>query len=249
VACQTCHIKTYARNASDTTATEATETKRDWNLPEWHTVNNRYEPKIDLFNDLKPAYKFWNGTSSGYSLHDIAAIDPATGRYPTSRPIGDINGTGSKLYPFKYKTAVRPFAPGLGKLIPVDTKVYFATGDPLAAIQSSLLLMGHSNAEPFTWVEDDTYQLITHEVSPAAGNALACTNCHISSTATQMNLQGLGYAIKKPTSDLCNDCHSSESYSSSYNSFISIHSRHVDSQQRKCSSCHNFDRPERTNLR
>lgn len=248
VACQTCHIRTYARNAADTTATESTETMRDWSLPEWHTVNNRYEPTVTLANDLKPSYRFWNGTSWGYSLHDPASVDPATGRYPTSRPVGDINGTGSKLHPFKYKTAKRPFAPGLEKLIPVDTKVYFSTGDPNAAIQSSLLLMGHGNSEPYTWVEDDTYQLLTHEIPPSTGNVLACTNCHISTTATQLNLQDLGYAIKKPTSDLCNDCHGSKSYTSTYNGFISIHSRHVDEKKRKCSSCHNFDRPERTNL-
>ena len=33
VACQTCHIPTYARNASDTAATEATEMYRDWLAP------------------------------------------------------------------------------------------------------------------------------------------------------------------------------------------------------------------------
>ncbi len=68
-------------------------------------------------------------------------------------------------------------------------------------------------------------------------------------TATQMNLQSLGYGLKKPASDLCNDCHSLKSYTSSCSDFTSIHSRHVDSKQLKCSNCHNFDRPERTNLR
>jgi uncharacterized protein YeaC (DUF1315 family) len=250
VACQTCHINKSARNASDTTATEATEMKRDWSVPEWSTATNRYEPTVTLMNDIKPEYKFWNGTSWGYSLKDPAALDTATGKYPTSRPIGTVAGTdSSKLYPFKYKTAHRPYATNLGILIPVETKTYFATGDPNAAIMSSLGLMGYGNTEPYSWVDDDTYQLLTHEVPPATGNVLACTNCHVSGTATQMNLQNLGYALKKPTSDLCNDCHSLKSYTSSYSSFTSIHSRHVDSQQRKCSNCHNFDRPERTNLR
>jgi hypothetical protein len=183
-------------------------------------------------------YKFWNGTSWGYSLNDPATLDPATGKYQTSRPVGTVAGTdSSKLYPFKYKTAHRPYATNLGILIPIETKTYFATGDPKAAIMSALGLMGYSNTEPYTWVNDDTYQLITHEVPPATGNVLACTNCHISTTATQMNLQSLGYALKKPTSDLCNDCHSLHSYTSSYTNFTSIHSRHVDSQQRKCSNC------------
>jgi nitrate reductase cytochrome c-type subunit len=254
VACQTCHIPKSAKNAADTAATEATEMNRDWSTPEWHVANNRWEPTVTLANDIKPQYKFWNGTSWGYSLKDPAAIDPAKGKYPTSRPVGTIAGTdSSKLFPFKYKTAHRPYATNLGILIPIETKTYFAgagtAGGVEASILSSLTLMGYSNTEPYTWVDDDTYQLLTHEVPPATGNVLACTNCHISTTATQMNLQSLGYAIKKPTSDLCNDCHGSQSYTSSYNSFTSIHSRHVDSLQRKCSNCHNFDRPERTNLR
>jgi hypothetical protein len=249
-ACQTCHIRSYARDAVDTTTTnESTEMTRDWSVPEWSTALNRWEPTIGRANDVKPAYRFWNGTSWGYSLHDLATFDSTKGAYQTSRPVGSVTGTdSSKLYPFKYKTAFVPYAPNLNKLIPVDTKVYFSSGDPNAAIISALGLMGLSTAETITWVYDDTYQLITHEVMPASGNVLSCTECHISTSATQVNLQSLGYAIKKPTSDLCNDCHNGRTYNSSYNSFISIHSRHVDNEQRKCSNCHNFDRPERTNL-
>jgi len=56
-----------------------------------------------------------------------------------------------------------------------------------------------------------------------------------------MDLQGkLGYAPKKPESDLCNDCHSLRSAS-----FSTIHSVHVDSRHYDCTWCHNFTRPER----
>ncbi|MEW6118131.1 MAG: hypothetical protein AB1553_14725 [Nitrospirota bacterium] len=249
VACQVCHIKTYARNAADTAATEATEIRRDWSHPEWHTANNRWEPTVTMANNLKPVYKFWNGTSWGYSIKDPAAIDPATGRYPTSRPIGDINGTGSKLFPFKYKTTYRPYATNLGILIPINTKVYFGTAGSVAtgvddSITSSLTLMGYSATEPYVWVEDDTYQLITHEVMDDS-QVLSCTNCHVSATATQMNLKSLGYTTKKPTSDLCNDCHSLKSYDGSYSRFTSIHDKHVRDKRYDCSKCHNFSRPER----
>jgi nitrate reductase cytochrome c-type subunit len=252
VACQTCHIPKSAKNAADTTATEATEMSRDWSMPEWHVANNRWEPTVTMANDIKPQYRFWNGTSSGYSLKEPAVIDPATGKYPTSRPVGDINGTGSKLFPFKYKTAHRPYATNLGILVPIDTKVFFSSagtaGGVDASILSSLTLMGYSSAEPYAWVDDDTYQLLTHEVPPATGNVLACANCHVSATATQMNLKSMGYATKKPTSDLCNDCHGSESYDGTYSRFTWVHSKHVNGEHYKCSRCHNFDRPERTDL-
>jgi hypothetical protein len=227
---------------------------RDWSVPEWTAALNRWEPTITRANNVIPEYAFWNGTSWGYSLNDPATLDTVSGRYMTSTPVGNINGTGSKIYPFKYKTAMVPYATNLNILIPIETKTYFSTAGAVPtgvedSIKSSLKLMGYSDMEPYTWVEDDTLQLITHEVPPASGNVLSCTQCHVSATATQMDLKNLGYATKKPTSDLCNDCHSLESYTSSYSNFTSIHSRHVDSQQRKCSWCHNFDRPERTNLR
>jgi len=255
VACQSCHIPKYAKNASDTPATEATETHRDWTVPEWNTAKNRWEPTGTKANNLTPKYLHWDGTSWGYNLKDPAVFDSKTGAYQVSRPQGGINDADSKLYPFKYKTAKQAYAGSLNMLIAIDTSKYWAMpvppyaptqADISATVAAGLMNMGYSATTPFSWVTTDEYQLITHEVPTASNNVLACTQCHINSTATQMKLQtDLGYGLKKPTSDLCNDCHGLQSYTSSYSSFTSIHSRHVDSQRYDCSRCHNFSRPER----
>ena len=126
VACQTCHISAYARNAADTAATETTEVNRDWRVPEFNVPLNRYEPTITRGGDLKPAYRFWNGTSWNYSLKDPVWMDTSTGAHATSRPEGAINDSLSKLYPFKYKKASQPVADSLAMLIALDTAVYFA---------------------------------------------------------------------------------------------------------------------------
>lgn len=253
VACQTCHVPTFAKNASDTAASEATETHRDWMIPEWNAGKLRWEPTPTKANNLIPKYLHWNGTSWGYNLKDNAVWDAQTGAYPMSRPQGGINDINSKLYPFKYKTAKQAFAAALNLIIPIDTAKYWTMPAPPAtptatnindAVVSGLSNLGLSTTTPITWVTTDEYQLIAHEVPTATNNVLACTKCHIDSTATQMKLgRDLGYAIKKPTSDLCNDCHSLQSYTSSYSSFTSVHSRHVS--RRDCSYCHNFSRPER----
>ncbi|MCK7503093.1 MAG: chitobiase/beta-hexosaminidase C-terminal domain-containing protein [Desulfobacterales bacterium] len=65
IACQTCHIPVYAKNASDTAATEATETHRDLTQPEWNAAASRYEPRVTLANNLVPVYRFWDKTSWG----------------------------------------------------------------------------------------------------------------------------------------------------------------------------------------
>ncbi|MEW5746594.1 MAG: choice-of-anchor D domain-containing protein [Nitrospirota bacterium] len=238
VACQTCHIRTYARDAADTATNESTETVRDWKTPEWSTALNRWEPTIHRANTIKPEYRFWNGTSWGYSLNEVASIDPATGRYPTARPMGGINDAASKLYPFKYKYSIRPYAPGIAKLIALDTKVYFSTGNADAAVKQGLVNMGHSSAEPYTWVEDDTFQLITHEVMPKE-QALTCSNCH-GSTATQMNLKQMGYVLKGAASSVCSQCHSYKDPART--SFTSLHKKHVTDKKYDCSKCHSFTR-------
>lgn len=238
VACQTCHIGTYARNAADTTATEATETFRDWQQPHLGSTGT-YHPLMMLANDLKPAYAFWNGTSWVYDLSDIAAIDPKTGAYPVSRPLGAINDANSKLFPFKYKTASQPLAPLRKQLIPLDTSVYFATGNAYDAIQSGLVNMGYAAGEPYAMVTTDEFQVLNHEVLPK-GQALACAACH-GSTA-RMDLKGkLGYALKGATSTVCIQCHGYESNPG----FTSVHQKHVSERRYDCSFCHNFTRPER----
>lgn len=237
VACQTCHIGTYARNAFDTAATEATEVFRDWQQPHLGTTGT-YHPLMEMQNDLTPVYTFWNGTSWAYDLFDIAVPDPATGNYPVSRPLGGINDPKAKLYPFKYKTASQPLATLTNQLIPVDTSIYFATGNLYNAINSGLVNLGLTAGAPYRMVTTDEYQVLNHEVK-TKDKALACTDCH-GSTA-RMNLKQLGYTLKGAESVVCIQCHSFKSNPG----FTSVHSKHVASKQYDCSFCHAFSRPER----
>lgn len=240
VACQTCHISSYARNASDTIATEKTEIHRDWLVPHV-TASGVIHPTSTMAGDLLPEYQWWDGTSSSYLLFDTASTDPITGKIPTSRPIGAVNTTGSKLYPFKYKTASQPRATAKDVLIALDTSVYFSTGDPDAATISGLENMGYSSTESYDWVDTDTYQLITHEVTPSS-QALSCTACHDSTT--RMDLQGeLGYGLKGPEESVCTQCHGWETVDKPGYSWM--HAKHVENKKYDCSWCHNFTRTER----
>jgi len=236
VACQTCHIPTYAKDAADSAATEATEVYRTWLSS--HSDTAPFHPVMDKLNDLAPEYRFWNRLSDNYLLGDVAAVDPQTGRYPTSRPLGDVDDPDSKLYAFKYKTAQQPMANSTGQLIALDTSVFFATGDAAAATEQGLANMGLGADEPYSWVETDTYQMLNHEVSPS-GQALECGDCH-GSTA-RMDLQGdLGYGLKASLGELCVQCHG---YKSS-KGFTENHDKHVKDKKYDCSWCHQFSRPE-----
>lgn len=246
VACQTCHIPAYGKKAADAVVDpltgfgdQATETTRTWVTPEWSVLNNRWEPTIVKANNLKPVYAFFDGTSWVYDLYDVAVFDATTGAYKVSRPNGGINSANSKLTPFKYKTSTQPMHTASGKLIAINTALYFKNNDVAAAILSGMTNMGLNPADSYTMVKTDEYQMLNHTVEPKA-KALACASCHgtTSVPATQMNLKTMGYALKAAQSTVCTQCHGNESLPS----FTSLHNKHVTSEKIDCSMCHTFTR-------
>ncbi len=241
VACQSCHIPVYAKNAADTAATEATEIHRDWRNVEWDAAKNRYEVVVTSANNLKPAYRFFNGTSWGNNMKDAAVFDVEANAFAISRPVGDINDPKSKLYPFKYKTAVQPYATNLNMLIALDTANYWKNGNPDQAVKAGLVNMGYSANEPYAWATADEYQMLNHQVSPDS-QALTCNSCHTAS-ATQMNLKSLGYTLKDSAQKVCAECHSFKSPTSK--NYADMHNKHVNDKKYDCSWCHSFSRPER----
>lgn len=236
VACQTCHIDSYARNAVDTTATEATEVFRDWQQPNLGTTGI-YHPLMRMENDLIPVYTFWNGTSWAYDLFDVAA-PAANGTYPISRPLGGINDPKAKLYPFKYKTASQPLATLTNQLIPVDTSVYFASGNLYNAVNSGLVNLGLTSGAPYQMVTTDEYQVLNHEIAPK-DQALTCANCH--GASARVNLKQIGYTLKGTEASVCIQCHGFKANPG----FTSVHKKHVADKGYDCSFCHAFGRPER----
>ncbi|MCF8056031.1 MAG: hypothetical protein K9K37_05265 [Desulfocapsa sp.] len=241
VACQSCHIPTFAKNASDTAADEKTETHRDWLQPHT-TASGAIHPTPTMAGNQIPRYAWWNGYSSSYLLFDPAQADPQTGNIPTSRPQGTVNDNNAKLFPFKYKTALQPLVTNENQLIALDTSVYFGSGDIDGSVRSGLANMGYSEASPYEWVLTDTMQLITHEVPPSS-QALGCSDCH--DNTGRMDLVGaLGYGLKDSREVVCFQCHDDEG-SESGPEYLWIHEQHVEDEGKDCSWCHNFSRPER----
>lgn len=238
VACQTCHIRTYAK--------VATEIHRDWRAHHDNTpadgVSGPGHPYTEKFANLIPEYAFWNRLSDNYLLGDDASLtyDPATGTYPTSRPMGGVNEANSKLYPFKYKTASQPKTLIGDKLIALDTLEYLRiSGDIDSSVQKGLVNMGYPANEPYEWVLTDTYQLLNHGVNPSSA-VLQCNNCH--GNTTRIDLVGeLGYTLKGSMNGLCVKCHEYKSPKP----FGEMHKKHVKEKRYDCSWCHSFSRPEK----
>lgn len=240
VACQSCHIPIYAKNAADTIASEETETYRNWQQSHT-TASGAIHPEPTMAGNLNPQYRWWNGTSSSYLLFDRVP-EPLPVTIATSAPLGDVNDNSAKLYPFKYKTAFQPLNSLTNELIALDTSIYFASGDYIAATRAGLVNMGRDPNSAVSWVTTDTYQLLTHEIAPV-NMVLTCADCHDNSN--RMDLTGeLGYALKGSRSQVCTQCHDLEDDKSAP-LYRWIHEEHVGEERIDCSLCHTFTRPER----
>ena len=261
VACQTCQIPTYGK--------VATETDRDWRIkhdgtdattcgdtPDDVPPSCPGHPHTEKAANLLPEFMFWDRTSDNALLHDVATMDTALGTYPTSRPVGDINGPlGNKLYPFKYKVAQQPKTAGeTGVLVAIDTFEYLKkSGNINKAIAQGLTKMGLSSTEPVEWVTTDTYALLNHGVEPAS--VVTCTQCHPDAsldTTVTTKLDAVGYALKDANNDgvtnlddeaiICSQCHRAKALRKDS---AGMHGHLAKGSGTGCNFCHTFSRPER----
>ncbi len=232
VACQTCHIPTFAK--------VATEMHRDWTHHHDGTpadgVSGPGHPHVDKQANVIPEYAWWNRLSDNYLLGDDAALtyDAAKDIYPTSRPLGGF--LDGKVYPFKYKTAYQPKTVGDDRLIALDTLEYIGiSGDVVKSIESGLVNMGYPANEPYEWVTTDTYQLINHGVEPKSG-ALKCADCHSMSgetTNSRMPFAELGYHTWPAKVRNCTLCHDPEEMP-----WREFHEYHAENMGKDCKGCH-----------
>lgn len=244
VACQSCHVPTYAK--------VATETHRDWRYKHdgrdattcTSTDPCPGHPHADKAANLTPELRFWNRKSDNALLGEIAQIASDTGLFQTSRPDGDINGPlGNKLYPFKYKTAAQPLVHGGncdGKLLALDTFVYLkGTGNVNDAVNSGLANQGCTNVGSIEWVTTDTFGLLNHGVPTSA--TITCTQCHPSGNldpTTDSKLDKVGYKLKGPASQICSQCHREKSPRGQ----DSMHGHLNKGSGIDCYFCHTFTR-------
>ena len=116
VACQTCHIPSYAKFLDENGLPEeqeegvGTEVHRDWAMHhdkehgepsfdadgvttafDGFTTNGH--PSVDKAANLTPIYKWWNRLSDNYLVGDVIvdAYDSETDAYSTSRPLGGLD--------------------------------------------------------------------------------------------------------------------------------------------------------------
>ena len=239
IACQTCHIPSYAKDIS-------TEMVRDWTVPHFSTKacggRGGWLPEEVRDSNVIPAYRWFDGTSQVYALGQIPT-ENAAGEKEFGVPNGDVTEQAAKIYPMKEHRSVSAQHDASGEMIPHSTFEFFTTSSFDLAVEEGMQRVGMQGSYSLTPVH--TYQTINHGVENS-GNALQCNDCHdgVNGAAgrARMNLQAdLGYELKASQDQVCTECHEAKEPKS----FILMHRKHVEDKKIDCGLCHNFSRPER----
>ncbi len=176
--CTVCHIPRIAKVIP-------TDMGRDWREAEYEEERGKYEPLMSRMSNVIPEYAWWNEKDR------IAYIypEPVEGDEITFfAPVGSIDDPNSKIYPFKYHTAIVPFDEERKIPIPIKVGVVFKTGNTTKAIMLAAKQSGLNFTGKFIMME--RYMSISHGVVPA-DQALKCEDCHF--YGKRLDWKALGY--------------------------------------------------------
>ena len=193
VACQTCHIPTFARK-------EATKTFWDWSqagqdLPitnphEYLKIKGRFVYKRNVI----PTYAWYNGgLANRYLIGD--KFDPSQ-ELVLNPPAGSINDSTAKIWPFKVHHATQPYDKQNHILLTPHTYGpggYWSDFEWDKALRDGAAAFGLPYSGDYGFARTAMYWPTTHMVAPAT-DALQCNACHTpDGKSGRLDWQALGY--------------------------------------------------------
>ncbi len=191
VACQTCHIPTFAKG-------KATKIWWDWSKAGKDVKNIKKEYGRETYNKMKgefhwgknirPEYAWYNGKMERYLIGD--KFDSKKVLY-LNKPMGSIKDNHAKIYPFKVMRGKQIYDSEYDYLIvPHLWGGYWKYFDWNRAAKEGMKIAGLPYSGHYGFVETKMYWRINHEVVPK-GKALKCMDCH--GKNGMMDWKALGY--------------------------------------------------------
>ena len=194
VACQTCHVPSFARG-------EPTKTEWDWSAAQKGRQAEyvkegvpRYLPyKGDFLweTNIEPEYAWFNGTASIYTWGEKINPDEVIA---LARPIGKKSDPGAKIYPFKIHRGRQIYDSVHNYLI--NPHLSGETGfwekmDWHTSATIGMKARGLEYSGQYGFVNTVMYWRINHMVE-SSGDALGCGDCH-GGNQHRMDWKLLGY--------------------------------------------------------
>lgn len=198
VACQTCHIPTFAKDRPTKTWWDwSTAGKDDKNAPKDQYGEKTYVKIKGDFKwekDVVPTYLWFNGKVDRYVAGD--KIDPSK-VVKLSEAEGSRTDVNSKIMPFKIMKGKQPYDSGNNTMAyanvfgpPTSETAYWVKFDWNKAIEAGMKAAGQPYSGKYGFVETSMVWSVNHMVAPKA-KALKCNDCH--GDKGRMDWKALGY--------------------------------------------------------
>jgi octaheme c-type cytochrome (tetrathionate reductase family) len=189
VACQTCHIPSYARENPTkmwwdwTNAGKLTEEgkpvveKGPYNKAVYHGKKGSFR----WAKDVPPDYAWFNGRMEYHLITDT--FDPDQAPLEVNHPMGSRKDDRSLIYPFKIHRGKQPYDTENKTLVNIhlfgskESGAFWKNYDWPLAIEAGMDYMGMEFSGEFDFVETKYYFPITHMVAPEE-DSLTCQACH-----------------------------------------------------------------------
>ena len=193
VACQTCHIPTFAKEVPTKTSWDWSTAGQDIKAEKDQYGKPNYMKKKGNFTwgkNIVPTYAWYNGTAGAYELGDKIDPNKVTA---LSYPIGERKDKHAKIYPFKVHTGKQIY--DTKNMYFITPKVfgkdsYWKTFDWQIAATNGMKANGLEYSGEYGFAPTIMYWRINHMVSPKE-QALDCLDCH--GDNGRMDWKGLGY--------------------------------------------------------
>ncbi len=196
VACETCHIPTFARGMPTKIWWDWSDAGKDlpgkkdeYGKPTFHKKKGSFIWK----KNVKPEYAWYNGKADYYMLGD--KIDPDK-VVMLNKPEGDISDPKARIAPFKVMRGKQPYDPVYKYLVVphlFGKDGFWKTFDWNASSAIGMKTVGLDYSGTVDFVETAMYWPINHTVMPAE-KALKCTQCHGWKGNKVLDWEALGYA-------------------------------------------------------
>jgi octaheme c-type cytochrome (tetrathionate reductase family) len=194
VACQTCHIPTFAKDRPTMVSWDWSTAGQDLPASEDEHGLATYSKKKGSFDwerGVRPAYLWYSGRAEAYAIGD--PID-ATKPVRLNGPVGGKEDLEGRIYPFKVHRGRQIY--DTGRNVMIVPKLYgeggyWQTYDWDQAARLGMESVDQEYSGEYGFVDTVMYWRINHMVVPA-DQALACTDCH-GRRSDRMDWVALGY--------------------------------------------------------
>lgn len=192
IACQTCHIPTFARIKPTLMFWDWSRAGKDTHVSEKDpyciTLYKKKKGLLIKRKNVHPVYAWYNGTFRRYLAGDPVNLQGVT---DLNSPVGEISDPRAKITPYKLYQAVQPADGVYGYLIvPNLWGGFWKHFDWNQAAKVGMKAAGLKYSGKVVFVKTRMYWRINHGVVPK-GQALSCTDCHRPDGV--MDFKALGY--------------------------------------------------------